>query len=605
MSLAPSLEILQSIFSDRRDALNIFTLENLEAEGYKEHFRKNSEIFASPINMYVTGRTGAGKTALGNCLLSETTVMKSTGVQDCTREIGWFKLASNLQYFDLPGIASGAEFENINRAALLMPQIDDEFADPPVMPLEATDTLKVWDFSNCVNPKDRPEEELVKVEDWQHPENQKNVEPDVIIYVLAPDKQFLGADKKYLGQLLKTWKQRKRRCIVITALNIFERKGKAIATPQQMEYARTEIPKVYRAVFKTEPIPPIIEINSLTGRGIGQLTDIVCQVIPQEKIGRMQQALRDELNQYAEKERTKRYYRTLSLIAGRLSRYTVDKKLEGQNLFQASASAISAYGVMTFKNADALGEIRDQMNVFTEQVELVKRTQQKAITEKENVMGTKDITRVKPVETEEEIELVNWRPEMRSKIIKDEVWVPVSKTVEREEDVYVQVEKTREVSRKLFGRDKILGISLGKKEEKYYAPEKKTVTRKDVVMTTEQKFIERAEAYTEWVKDVQKKVEKRIIGYEEEIVDTVEIVVAQVDKVVGTEYLSGGYPAIKLLLGLGLGIQNYCTNQTSIQQGELMAERKLAPLKSKINQLVNKSDGEEELIEILERALVN
>ena len=41
--------------------------------------------------------------------------------------------------------------------------------------LEATDTVKVWDFSNCVNPKDRPEEELVKVEDWQHPENQKNV----------------------------------------------------------------------------------------------------------------------------------------------------------------------------------------------------------------------------------------------------------------------------------------------------------------------------------------------------------------------------------------------------------------------------------------------
>jgi hypothetical protein len=51
MSLAPSLEILQSIFSDSPDALNIFTLENLETEGYKEHFRKNSEIFASPINM--------------------------------------------------------------------------------------------------------------------------------------------------------------------------------------------------------------------------------------------------------------------------------------------------------------------------------------------------------------------------------------------------------------------------------------------------------------------------------------------------------------------------------------------------------------------------
>ena len=602
MSLAASLEILQSIFSDSPDALNIFTLENLEAEGYKEHFRKNSEIFASPINMYVTGRTGAGKTALGNCLLSETTVMKSTGFQDCTREIGWFKLASNLRYFDLPGIASGAEFENINRAALLVPQIDDEFADPPVMPLEATDTVKVWDFSNCVNPKDRPEEELVKVEDWQHPENQKNVEPDVIIYVLAPDKQFLGADKKYLGQLLKTWKQRKKRCIVITALNIFERNGKAIATPQQMEYARTQIPKVYRAVFKTEPIPPIIEINSLTGRGIGELTDIVCRVIPQEKIGNMQQVLRDELKQYAEKERTKRYYRTLSLIAGRLSRYTVDKKLEGQNLFQAAASAISAYGVMTFKNADALGEILDQIDVISEQVEQVERTQQKAITEKENVMGTKDITRVKAKTEQVEVEYDDWRPETRTDTVEEKVYVPVAKKQSLKKTQFVpgkvEVKRERKGLHRFFK-----GKGTYTAQENGYI--EKTVTEEVIVTDTQERTVTRNVERIEMVRETKKRLETKITGYEEEIVDTVEIVVAQVDKVVGTEYLSGGYPAIKLLLGLGLGIQNYCTNQTSIQQGELMAERKLAPLKSKINQLVNKSDGEEELIEILERALVN
>ncbi|MGB3466491.1 MAG: GTPase [Cyclobacteriaceae bacterium] len=602
MSFAASLEILKGIFSDHPDALNIFTLENLEAEGYKEHFRNNSEIFASPINMYVTGRTGAGKTALGNCLLSEASVMSSTGFQDCTKEIGWFKLASNLCYFDLPGIASGAKFENINRAALLMPQIDDEFADPPVMPLEATDTVEVFDFSNCVNPKDKPEEELVKVGDWQHPENQKNVEPDVIIYVLAPDKQFLGADKKYLGELLKTWKQRKKRCIVITALNIFERNGKAIATPQQMEYARTEIPKVYQAVFKTEPIPPIIEINSLTGRGIGELTDIVCQVIPQEKIGNMQQALRAELKQYAEKERTKRYYRTLSLIAGRLSRYTVDKKLEGQNLLQAAASAISAYGVMTFKNADDLAEIRDQIDVITEQVEQVERAQQKDITEKENVMDKKDITRVKPKTEQVEVEDVTWRPETRTDTVEEEVYVPVTKTKSLKKTVLVPGKIKEKKERSEWGK-----FWTG---EDYYTEEtdgyvEKTVNEEVLFTESDKKTVKRNIEKVEWVKETKKRLETKITGYEEEIVDTVEVVVAQVDKVVGTEYLSGGYPAIKLLLGLGLGVQSYCTNQTSIQQGELMAERKLAPFKSKIEELVNDSEGEQELVEILERALVN
>ncbi|MGB3466492.1 MAG: hypothetical protein WBA74_14530, partial [Cyclobacteriaceae bacterium] len=262
-----------------------------------------------------------------------------------------------------------------------------------------------------------------------------------------------------------------------------------------------------------------------------------------------------ELKQYAQKERINRYYRTISLIAGRLSRYTVNTKLGGQSLLQAAASAVCAYGVMTFKNADALADIRDRIDAINKQVEQVERTQQKEITEKENVMRTKDITRVKPVTMEVEVEYDSWRPVTIIDTVEEEVDVPINKNG-------------------------------------YFFSEKKIVRRE----------VERVE----WVKETKKRLETKITGYEEEIVDTVEFVVAQVYKV-STEYLSGGYPAIKLLLGLGLGVQNYCTNQnwsTSMQQGELMAERKLAPLKSKINQLVNKSDGEQELVEILERTLL-
>jgi predicted GTPase len=396
MSIEVSLEILKGLFSDKPDALKVFNLENLEPEYLKEKFRSSSELFASSVNMYVTGRTGAGKTALGNCLLSETTVMKSTGFQDCTREIGWFKLKSHLRYYDLPGVVSGVVFENINRAALLLPQLEEEFSEPPVIPMAPSDNLKILDFTKCASPKDKPEEDFVTVEQWQSPEMQEDVEPDIIIYVLAQNMQFLKPERDYLGQLLKTWKARKKRCIVITALNIFQQDGKILPTPEQMEYARTEIPKVYRAVHKNEWIPPIVEINSKTGEGINEVTEIICQVLPANKIGNMQQVLRDELKQYAEQERINRYYRTLSLIAGRLAGFKVDKKLEGQSLLQAAASAITAYGVMTFKNADAVAEIKEQVDSISEQVEQVEKAKTKDITAKEDVMGTKDITRIVP-----------------------------------------------------------------------------------------------------------------------------------------------------------------------------------------------------------------
>ena len=258
MSLETSLETLKVLFSDKPDALTVFDLKNITSEYLKGKIRKE-KLFASPINLWVTGRTGAGKTSLGNSLL-DSKIMKSTGNIDCTDFVGFFRLGKNIHYFDVPGYASDGSYENINRVALLMPQIEDEDADPPAVKMQDNDTFLVKDFSNCTSPKDKPETKNVSVGHWQSPEQQNDVTPDIIIYVNAPHMQFLQPDTKYLRQMLETWP-----CIVIPALNLFEKDGKSLSTPENLEDAKAKIAKTYQKVYGDEWYPPVIEINSLKG----------------------------------------------------------------------------------------------------------------------------------------------------------------------------------------------------------------------------------------------------------------------------------------------------------------------------------------------------
>ena len=603
-----SLEILRGLFGDKPEALKVFDLQSLESQYLKEKLRDSGELFADAINLWVTGRTGAGKTSLGNSLL-DSDVMKSNGFQDCTDFIGYFRLTSNLRFWDTPGIGSNINYENINRAALMMEQLTgNKFSRPPVVRLKDTDDLLIKDFSKCLSPGVEPEKETVKVGKWRS-EIQEDVQPDVILYVLAPHMKFLDPDRQYLGELLETWKHLKDsgKCVVIPILNVFRKDdGTVVPTSQEMTYAKREIPEVYKAVFETDDFPPVIEINSKTSEGIPKITEMICQILPPEKIGSLGKVLKDDLKQYAEQERVNRYYQTLSLISGRLARYTVDKKIEGQSLFQAAASAICAYGVMTFKNLDAIADIKTEFDSVVDQVEQVEGARREDITTKENVMGTKDITRIKPKEEQVEVEYTDWRPEQTTDTIEEEIYVPVSKTKNLKKTVLVpgkvQVTKERRGLHKFFK-----GEGTYTKEEDGYV--ERTVSEQVEVVESESRTVKKNVTRTEWIQETKTKLETRVVGYEEEVVDTVQVVVAQVDKVVGTKHLAGGYPAIKFLLGLGLGIQNYCSNTNSawsisIQQGELLAERKLVPYKSRIEQLVDDPHGEENLIQILEKALM-
>lgn len=151
-----ALATLRLIFQDQPDLLKVIELGDIESKKLVDVFRERDELFATPVNLYVTGRTGAGKTSLGNCLLEEVK-MKSTGYMDCTDSVGFFKLASNLCYFDLPGAGSDENFENINRAVLLVPQLDDDILG--IIPIEE---FKKIDYSNPVEVI-----EIIKVEEWQ------------------------------------------------------------------------------------------------------------------------------------------------------------------------------------------------------------------------------------------------------------------------------------------------------------------------------------------------------------------------------------------------------------------------------------------------------
>lgn len=412
-----------------------------------------------------------------------------------------------------------------------------------------------------------------------------------------------------MGELLETWKSLKEsgKCIVIPILNVFKKDdGTIVPTHQEMTYARREIPEVYKAVFDTDSFPPVIEINSKTGEGIPEITEIICKIIPSAKIGNLGTVLKDDLKQYAQKERENRYYKTLSLISGRLTRYTVDKNIDGQSLLQSAASAICAYGVMTFKSLDAIEDIKAQFDSVVEQVEQVQGARREDITTKENVMGTKDITRIKPTEQEVEVEYTEWRPEERTETIEEEVDVPVERTSFLPQTVEVQgivdVTKSRSWLGKLWtGEDTYTEQQVGNVERGVMVPYQ--------YIDYEKQTRERNVTKTEWIQETRNKLETRIVGYEEEIVDTVEVVLTQVDKVVGTKYLAGGYPAIKFLLGLGLGIQNYCSNAgatwaKSIQQSEILVDSKLSPLKSRIEELVENPEGEKKLIELLEKTLI-
>ena len=377
-----SLAMLRMIFQDDPEVLKLLDLRNFdlqekEAEKLIEEFRKQSnKLFAVPINLYVTGRTGAGKSSLGNSLLDESqNILKITGHMNCTSAVQFFKMPSNLCFYDLPGAGSNEDYENVNRAALLIEQIEDEDEEPPITKISEFELRDYSDFLNT----EKSKKDIIAVEEWQFDEEyQEAFAPDVILYVVAPHMQFLKDDKRYLRALLKSQQKQSKSNKVIFALNRFTKDGVQMSTPENIEDVKNKITETYQKIY--EDAPPIVEIDSKTGKGIPEVTEFISQLLPQEKLGKLKKALGGKLKKIAQKELDRQFLNLVTRIACRIANYKVDQKFGEKELLQEIALAISTYAVMVFGSADTPDE-RQLNKIIEDDSQKIKEKQAKILTE--------------------------------------------------------------------------------------------------------------------------------------------------------------------------------------------------------------------------------
>jgi hypothetical protein len=257
------------------------------------------------ISLCATGRTGSGKTTLGNRLIGIDYFMPSTGRQDCTDEVNLVEFPIGLKYFDLPGVCSDDRLENYNRAALGIDQIDD---------FDIIDTLTLAKYTE----NQSTQRQRFSVSSFQ----EAQLNPDLIFYLIAPDKQFLSIDSAYLKDLLK-----KHRHKIIYIFNILADKETGnvfAATEQNIRDVSTRIKKVHTSVLGSENAPIIVPINCWTGEGISELVSHSHQMLGDEKGN-----IFEQLIQYQQQQTPNEYLYQIKRELIRLFSYAACQKPEG------------------------------------------------------------------------------------------------------------------------------------------------------------------------------------------------------------------------------------------------------------------------------------
>ncbi len=257
------------------------------------------------INLFVTGRTGSGKTTLGNRLLGIDYFL-STGRQDCTKEVNLIEFPIGLRYFDLPGVCSDDKLENFNRFALGIEQIEDF----PVI-----ENLTLAKFCEGKN----PQEQKLSVNDFIN----LQLKPDLIFYLIAPDKQFTRNDRKYLRDLLKRHHQ------IVYVFNMFVNQdtGRGFAaTEANLIDAATKVVELHTSVLGKNNQPIIVGVNCWTGEGIANLL-VQSQVI----LGGTKGKLFEELIKYQQHKTPNEYVHKVKLELLRLFAHAACQKPNGNS----------------------------------------------------------------------------------------------------------------------------------------------------------------------------------------------------------------------------------------------------------------------------------
>ena len=267
------------------------------------------------IKIFATGRTGSGKTTLGNCLIGIDNLMPSSGHQDCTNEINFIKFPVGIEYFDLPGVCSDDRLENYNRAALGLEQVE-EF--PFVNSLAVTQYIE---NKAC-------QKETFTIDKYKN----KQFKPDIIFYLIAPDKQFLRDDCLYLKILLNLHSQ------VIYVFNMFVDKQKcenSIASHQNISDVIDKINKVHADVLGKTNHPRIAKINCWTGEGIHELMKLSCEMLKGDNAKRFDKLLNSQNKKISNEFTYQVKFEIVKLLANIACQKPTGKSSDNKNLNQA------------------------------------------------------------------------------------------------------------------------------------------------------------------------------------------------------------------------------------------------------------------------------
>jgi len=272
----------------------------------------------------------------------------STGRQDCTKEINLIEFPVGLKYFDLPGVCSDDRLENYNRIALDISQVEE-------FPYVDEVTLARYKENQS------PSEHNLSISHYAS----LNFKPDLVYYLIAPDKQFARGDRKYLRDLLK------RHQNIIYVFNMFVNKQTGIsysATEENISDAISQILKVHNNILGENHRHVIVGVNCWTGEGISELLHQSQQMLSGEK-GK----IFEQLIQYQQQKTPDEYVNQVKRELIRLYAHAACERATGsdtcdQPLHKICYTLFDFLGRLPIQSGQSDNSIYEQVNTIVNQV---------------------------------------------------------------------------------------------------------------------------------------------------------------------------------------------------------------------------------------------